>query len=131
MSARGGKPKEIDLGEELGDIAVKANGVRIEIHGDGSVAAYTKSDVDAYTDGAVHVHHAASGGDQPSAEVQPGDRMPDGTIFAGISPDTHEPMYTTPADAFLTMRWKEAIGYAGWLRLGAYGHRDWRVPTKA
>jgi hypothetical protein len=55
--------------------------------------------------------------------------MPDGTIFAGISPDTSKPMYATPADAPLTMKFNEAKGYAA--KLEAHGHKDWRVPTKA
>jgi hypothetical protein len=53
--------------------------------------------------------------------------MPDGTIYAGISPDTHQPMYTTPADAPLTMQWKAAMQYAA--ALDANAHKDWRVPT--
>src|SRR5260370_42273506 len=32
----------------------------------------------------------------------PGDKMPDGTIYAGVSPDTGKAMYATPADAPLT-----------------------------
>jgi hypothetical protein len=56
-----------------------------------------------------------------------GDRMPDGTVFAGISPDTDKPMYVTPADAPLSYRFKEAKEYAS--KLGAHGHQDWRVPT--
>jgi Protein of unknown function (DUF1566) len=59
----------------------------------------------------------------------PGDTMPDRTIFAGISPDTDKPMYATPADAPLTMKFNEAKGYAA--KLEAHGHKDWRVPTKA
>ena len=47
MTESGGKAKEIVLGDELGDIAVNAYGVRIELHADGSV--------DAYTAGVVHV----------------------------------------------------------------------------
>jgi hypothetical protein len=38
----------------------------------------------------------------------PGDKMPDGTLFAGISPDSSKPMYTTPADASQTMTFNEA-----------------------
>src|SRR5438128_1884955 len=41
---------------------------------------------------------AAAGGRNLNA----GDRMPDGTVYAGISPDTHERMYTTSSDAPLT-----------------------------
>jgi hypothetical protein len=57
-----------------------------------------------------------------------GDKMPDGTIYAGLSPNTGKPMFTTPADASLTMKWKEAIDYAA--KLDAHGHQDWRLPTK-
>src|SRR5207302_7723214 len=40
----------------------------------------------------------------PSRPVRPaqtriGDRMPDGTVYAGVSPHTGRPMYTTPGDA--------------------------------
>jgi len=59
----------------------------------------------------------------------PGDKMPDGTIFAGVSPDTGKAMYATPADASLSMKFNKAREYAA--RLDAHGHKDWRVPTKA
>jgi hypothetical protein len=65
----------------------------------------------------------------PPAESKVGDKMPDGTVFAGISPETNKPMYATPTDASLTMTFNEAQKYAA--KLDAHGHRDWRVPTKA
>jgi hypothetical protein len=125
-----GKSKEIVLGDELGDIAVKANGVRVEIHTDGSVVAYTKSDVDAFTNGAVHVHPAVNEDSEPAAktEPKPGDRMADGTVYAGVSQDTGKAMYATPADAPLTYTFNQAQKYAA--KLDAHGHQDWRVPTK-
>lgn len=64
-------------------------------------------------------------------EPQIGDKMPDGTIYAGISPDTGRRMYATPPGASLTMPFNEAVE-----RLKASngrklcGHEDWRVPTK-
>jgi hypothetical protein len=61
--------------------------------------------------------------------VQIGDRMEDGTVYAGISPDTHEPMYATPNDAPLTYTFDQAKEYG--TKLGAHGHKDWCVPTKA
>jgi uncharacterized protein DUF1566 len=70
----------------------------------------------------------AGGFDAASATPKIGDRMPDGTIYAGISPDTGKPMYTTPADVSLTMQWKEAMDYAA--KFHAHGHEDWRLPTK-
>jgi len=59
----------------------------------------------------------------------PGDKMPDGTVFAGISPETNKPMYATPADAPLTMVFNKATEYAA--QFDAHGHKDWHVPTKA
>jgi hypothetical protein len=131
--SEGSRAKEIVLGDELGDIAVKANGVRVEIHTDGSIVAYTKSDVDAYTNGAVHVHPAANDDAKAAAKAEPqiGDRMADGTVFAGISPDTNKPMYVTPKDAPLTYTFNEAQKYAAGLnKQKAHDHDDWRVPTK-
>jgi hypothetical protein len=64
----------------------------------------------------------------PPAEPKVGDRMLDGTVFAGISPDTNKPMYATPADAPLTMVFNQATDYAA--KLDIRGHKDWRVPTK-
>jgi hypothetical protein len=64
----------------------------------------------------------------PSRQQRIGDRMEDGTIYAGISPETDKPMYTTARDAPLTMRWYQAMEYAS--SVAAHGHRDWRVPTK-
>jgi hypothetical protein len=57
-----------------------------------------------------------------------GDMMPDDTIYAGISPDTHKPLYTTRADAPGTYSWEETDGYCR--ALEASGYRDWKVPTK-
>ena len=64
-----------------------------------------------------------------SAEPKIGDKMLDGTVFAGISPDTNKPMYVTPAEASLTMTFNDAQKYAA--QLDAHGHQDWHVPTKA
>ena len=126
MTESGGKAKEIVLGDELGDIAVKANGVRVEIHTDGSVVAYTKSDVDAYTNGAVHVHPAANDSAAVSAEPQIGDKIPPGHkhagwIYGGISKTTHEPFYVAPKDSGV-FQWKAAMAFA--LRDGS------RVPSQ-
>jgi hypothetical protein len=66
-----------------------------------------------------------------SAKPRIGDKMPDGTICAGISPDTKKPMYAMPADESLTMTFNEAAeGAKTTNSQKAYGHNDWRVPTK-
>jgi len=54
--------------------------------------------------------------------------MADGTVFAGISPDTGRPMYVTPSDAPLPLTWKQAMLYAA--SLDVHGHKDWRVPSR-
>jgi len=64
-----------------------------------------------------------------SPEQKPGDRMEDGTVYAGTSPDTGKAMYATPADSPLTMTFNRAREYAS--KLDAHGHQDWRVPTKS
>ncbi len=66
----------------------------------------------------------------PATHLKPGDRMPDGTIYTGISPETFEAMYAMPADAPLTMTFNDASDYAKKLNQEKYlGHDDWRVPT--
>ena len=57
--------------------------------------------------------------------------MADGTVYAGISPDTGREMYATPADAPLTYTFNEAAEHARKLNADKYlGHDDWRVPTR-
>jgi hypothetical protein len=65
---------------------------------------------------------------QQSTEPKIGDKAPDGTVFAGVSPDTGKPMYTTPCDEQCLLEHSVAERVAENLR--AYGHRDWRLPTK-
>jgi hypothetical protein len=58
--------------------------------------------------------------------------MTDGTVCAGISPDTGKTMYAMAAAAPLTMTFNEAAKYAKTINTQkAFGHDDWHVPTKA
>lgn len=122
MTQQSGK-KEISLGEDFGDVVVKVNGARVEVNTDGSVLVYTN--------GNVTICQVANDDGKTAASAEPkiGDKMPDGTIYAGISPETNKPMYTTPKDAPVTMAFKEAKAYA--VKLNAHGHQNWRLPTKA
>jgi hypothetical protein len=61
-------------------------------------------------------------------EVEIGDAMPDGTVYAGVSPETGKAMFTMVADAPATCSFDHAQDYAA--KLDAHGYRDWRVPTK-
>jgi hypothetical protein len=71
-------------------------------------------------------------------EPKPGHRMEDGTVYAGTSPDTGRPMYTTRQDAplrrsirlghtFLGYTFDEAAQHAA--EIDPHGKHSWRVPT--
>ena len=60
--------------------------------------------------------------------IQIGDEIEDGTIYAGISPDTHKPIYTTPLDELGTYTFNQAAAMAN--NLEAHGYRDWRAPSR-
>jgi hypothetical protein len=110
--------REISLGNDLGEIVVKANGASIQIHANGSL--------DTFTDESVRTHPA---GGKTASAPKPGDKMPDGSVYAGISPDNGAAMFVTPADTPCTLTFNEAARYAA--QLDAHGHTDWRLPTKA
>lgn len=79
-------------------------------------------------------HLASPTGQRPNAAVSRvdecaiGERLPDGTIYAGISPSTGWPMYTTSSDSSLFNSWTDAMNYAA--NVTMHGHDDWRAPTK-
>jgi hypothetical protein len=77
-------------------------------------------------DGTVYAGLSMQTG-KPSFIAPAGGRMSDGTIYAGISPDSGARMYTTPADAPDVYSWTAAIEYCR--TLTASGHNDWRVPS--
>lgn len=59
-----------------------------------------------------------------------GDVMRDGTVFAGISPDTGRPMYARPADEAAEIAFIEVDDYTRQVnRHALQGHDDWRVPS--
>ena len=61
-------------------------------------------------------------------QINIGDEMEDGTILAGISPDTGQLMYATPRDAPGTYTFNEAARYAK--NLVAHGRHDFHAPSK-
>src|SRR5262249_1196948 len=109
-----GIAKEIELGDDFGEVVVEANGAHVLIH--------------AY--GQLESHRATTAPANAAAKmvVKPGDRMEDGTIYAGISPDTGGPMYTMSADIPGSFDLFRAEEYAG--KFPGHGDRKWRVPSK-
>ena len=108
------------LDEDGGTVVIR-DGIRVAFNERGGVTVYTNGD--------VRVKPAVNDTARPPAKAAPqvGDTMEDGTIYAGISPDTGKSMYTTPTDAPLRMQWRKAMDYAA--GLDTHGHKDWRVPS--
>jgi hypothetical protein len=71
---------------------------------------------------------AEQNGEEEKSGPTVGEVMPDGTVYAGVSPETGQAMFTTAADAPATCTFNEAQDYAA--KLDVHGYRDWRVPTK-
>lgn len=63
-----------------------------------------------------------------TGEPQVGTLMPDGTVYAGVSPDTGKPMYAAAWD--VTLDNGVAVHDAQDGNIDLHGHTDWRVPTK-
>jgi hypothetical protein len=64
-------------------------------------------------------------------ELKIGQRRPDGSVYAGASPDTGSAMYAAPKDAHLICTFNEVADYTQQLNAQRFlGHNDWRVSTK-
>ncbi len=113
--------------DEGSEVTVVRGGMRVEFNANGGVIVY-QNDVPVYpaTNDSTPQAKAAV---ITKADLQIGDKMEDGTIFGGISPDTGKPMYVRPADEPLTMKWKAAMDYAK--KFEGHGHPagTFRVPT--
>jgi hypothetical protein len=111
---------ELSLGDGF-DAVVHYGETTVELKAGGAAVVKTRGDVDAYTNGTAPA----------KAVLRIGERMPDGTIYAGTAPDTGDAFYTMPEDAPLTYSFNQAAAYAEILNRQKFlGHDDWRVPTK-
>ena len=120
-----GEDNQITIGKDFNAVAMY--GAKVELATDGSLIVYTNGTVtvkpaDA-NDTAIQTAKYA---------LEAGDRIPDGSIYAGVSPDTGKQMFAMPTDACVAMSFNEAAKYAKKLNTeNTLGHDDWRVPTKA
>lgn len=62
--------------------------------------------------------------------IKIGDQMADGTIYAGLSPDTGMPLYAQPKDARLKMEWADAASYAADFKGHGHVKGEFRLPSK-
>lgn len=109
----------IDIGEAFNTVAIY--GTKLELAKDGHLIVAAKGMV--FTAAPVNV--AALKTEKDALDI--GDKMADGTVYAGISPTTGKQMFALPDDEFQTMSWRKAMRVAK--RLNAHGHDDWRLPT--
>lgn len=58
-----------------------------------------------------------------------GQKKQDGTIYAGVSPETGQAMYVAPHDSPLALKFVKAVEYTGSLRLN--DKSDFRLPTES
>lgn len=139
--------RELSLGNDFGPAVVHVNGASISVDEKSNVVVVTKGNIDAHTtQGSITAYsdkpvqlkapvpeqtNAIAVQEKSGAKrgLEVGDKMEDGTIFAGVSPDTGANMFVTPQDAPGTLQWKAAMNYAA--DLDANGHKDWKLPTKA
>ena len=96
--------------EQSEEVVVIRDGIRVVFDNEGGIAVFGSAPVTLHA-------------------LKIGDKMDDGTIYAGLSPDTDKPMYACSEDAPLTMQWWAAMEYAE----GFEGHGKpkgtFRVPT--
>ena len=140
MSEGGDKAIKVDPGDKAGGVREvtalleKATG-NLPDYIQAGDTGFLRDVWKAFRDGAKSIWRECNIAARPSAAGAKGtraravgDKMPDGTILAGISPGTQQPLYTTPRDARGTYTFKEAARYAQ--TLDAHGHHDFRVPSK-
>jgi hypothetical protein len=124
-------PRVIDLGDNFGNVAVRVNGVRVNVLSDGSILAYTSSSVkingvgiDVGSDGTVnvkpgpvHVHPAANDSavkaiHEIGAIESAGEHK--GEIYSGIYPADKKPIWFSTApklmDHYKAAAWAEGQG---------------------
>lgn len=77
-------------------------------------------------DGTVYAGLSMQTG-KPIYVAAAGRKNKDGTVYAGVSPDTGKELSLTPADAPGAYTWDSAMAYCK--ALAADGHHDWRLPT--
>ena len=115
--------------EEGSEAVFVRGGIKVEFNAGGIVVYQNNVPVyPAANDSAPQA--APSPAPAANAGPQVGDKQADGTVFAGLSPDTSKPMYARPGDEPNTYKWKKAMEYAA--RFEGHGHPagTFRAPSK-
>ncbi|MCB9988797.1 MAG: DUF1566 domain-containing protein [Rhodospirillales bacterium] len=80
---------------------------------EGEITYLTDESMMQYCDGTNWIAMGRKGNDPAASCSTIGDTCPDGSVYAGLTPDGNVPMYTTPADAPSLMTWND--GSSNWV----------------
>jgi len=121
----------VDLPPDSDTVVVRKHGISVAFNADGSVDVLRpRPRRRRVTRDTIHFSVPSKQQRGSNAkQVAVGDRMPDGSVFAGVSPDTGRPFFVAEKDAPLTLTWRQAVGYAE--DMGSSSSYEWRLPTKA
>ncbi len=112
--------------EEGSEAVFVRGGIKVEFNA-GGIVVY-QNNVPVYPAANDSAPQAAA----PAANAGPqvGDKQADGTVFAGLSPDTNQPMYARSSDEPNTYKWKKAMEYAARFEGNVHPAGTFRVPSK-
>ena len=108
MSGSSGKAREIDLGENFGDVVVKANGTQVTIGADGSIHGLPAPANDTSAKATLEIGAVALAGDHK------------GEIYGGILPSDNKPIWFLAAPKSM-----DHFNAASWA-----GQQDGTLPTR-
>ena len=102
MSEEGNKVREISLGDDFGDVVVRANGAQVKISGDGSIYGIPPAANDTAAKAAHEIGAVESTGEHK------------GEIYGGIYPVDNKPIWFSAAprlmDHYAAAAWAEGQG---------------------
>lgn len=109
--------KQFSIGKDFNTVAMY--GATIELATDGSLIVYTN--------GTVKVKPAPAN-DTSVAALMVGQKMADGSVFAGMTADGTSQIYAMPEDLDVTMTFNDAAKAVKKLNRQKYlGHNDWQI----
>ena len=124
-----GNKKEIKLGDDLGVVGVTVNGLRLEVAADGR-------SVKVVSDDPVEISATVNGIRQrvmtaPVKEpVKVGQKMKDGSIFAGLTEENEYQIFVMPSDLGILHTFNKAAKAIDRLNKDKdanLGHKDWQI----
>ncbi len=115
--------KQISIGNDFNTVAMY--GATVELAADGSLIVSTNGNVTVKPAAANDTAIAAA-----KAALEPGAKMADGSIFAGLTDDGKQQIFAMPADLSITLTFNDAAKVVKNLNADkALGQDDWQIPS--